>query len=170
MGDQRLTNYVVTNDTDRCLFVPSTTLVGLTTFGFAAVSAFMFYLSTLFFRHEIAAPTNLFGPILLLSAGILAAWAIRAWRTRRTPLSVESGGRVSYGEQELCAPGTVRSVRIIEARGGEPGDSEVVLELADGKMVFIPSRYFAGFKSRKHARPFAAKLAEALSVPMTEQS
>lgn len=169
MGDLSLTPYVVRGEADRWVFVPSRMLVGMMTFGFGAVSAFMFYLSTLFFRHLITAPTtNLFGPILLLSSCFLAAWAIRAWRTRHTPLSVETGGRVCYGDTELCAPGTVSSVGIIESRGGEPGDSEVVLQLTDGKTVFIPSRYFAGFKSRKRARPFAAKLAEALSVPVTE--
>ena len=115
-------------------------------------------------------PTNLFGPILLLTGSIFAAWAIRAWRTRRTPLTVKSGGRVSYGDHELCAPSTVRSVRIVEARGGEAGDCDVVIELADERMVPIPSRYFGAFRSREHARPFAAKLAEALSVPVTEAS
>jgi hypothetical protein len=169
MADLTLTHYIVRREPDRLLFLPSTTLVGLMTFGFAAVSAFMFYLSTLFFRHAITTPTNLFGPILLLSGCILAAWAIRAWRTRRTPLSIETGGRVSYGDNELCAPGTVRSVRIVESRGGDAGDSEVAMELADATMVFIPSRYFGAFKSREHARPFATKLAEALSVPVTEQ-
>ena len=138
------------------------------TFGFAAVSGFMFYLATMFFRHAIWSPTNLFGPILLLASCLFAFWGIRAWRTRHTALSVESGGRVCYGDKELCASGTVLSVRIIESPGGEVGDCEVVLELSDGKMVAIPSRYFAGFKSRKQARPFAAKLAEALSVPATE--
>ena len=145
-------------------------LAGMMTFGFAAGSALMFYLSSLVFRNEMTLPANLFGPILLLVGSIFAAWAIRAWRTRRTPLTVESGGRVSYGDHELCAPGTVRSVRIVEARGGEAGDCEVVIELADERIVFIPSQYFGTFRSREHARPFAANLAEALSVPVTEQS
>jgi len=109
-----------------------------------------------------------FGAIFLVVAGLCASWAILAWRTRSTPLSIETGGRVSYGERELCAAGTVRAVRIVESVGGEPGDSEVVLEVAGGKMVSIPSRYFASFKSRKHARPFAAKLAQALEVQVLE--
>ena len=167
MGDQRLTNFVVTRDPDRWMFVPSTMLVALMTFGFAAVSAFMFYLATMFFRHAIESPTNLFGPILLVAGSMLATWAIRAWRTRRTPLSIETSGRVSYGDNQLCAPGTVRSVRIIESPGGEVGDCEVVFERHDGTKAFIPSRYFGAFKSREHARPFAEKLAEALSVTLT---
>ena len=170
MGELKLTHYIVKRESDRWLFVPSTMLACMMTFGFAAGSAFMFYLSSLFLRHAIPSPTNLFGPILLLTGSILAAWAIRAWRTRRTPLTVESGGRVSYGDKELCASGTVRSIRIVEARGGEAGDCEVVIELGGERMVFIPSRYFGSFRSREHARPFAAKLAEALSVPVTEQS
>jgi hypothetical protein len=89
------------------------------------------------------------------------------WRTRRTPLSVEFGGRISYGNWELCAAGTVRAVRLAESRGGEAGDCEVGLEV-EGKTVFIPSWYFARFKSREHARPFAAKLAEVLEVQVTE--
>jgi len=169
MADLSLTPYVVRRETDRWLFVPSRTLVGLMTFGFAAVSVFMLYLSTMFFTHAITpVPTNLFGPILLLSSGLLAFWAVRAWRTRHIPLSVENGGRVCYGDKELCASGTVRSVRIVDSHGGEVGDCEVVLDLADGERVYLPSRYFAGFKSRKQARPFAAKLAEALTVPLTE--
>ena len=32
----------------------------------------------------------------------------------------------------------------------------------------ISSQYFAGFKAREHARPFAAELAEALGVQVTE--
>jgi F0F1-type ATP synthase assembly protein I len=47
-------------------------------------------------------------------------------------------------------------------------DCEVGLELAGGKIVSIPSQYFAGFKAREQARPFAAKLARALRVLVTE--
>jgi hypothetical protein len=35
-------------------------------------------------------------------------------------------------------------------------------------MLSIPSQYFAGFKSREHARPFAAELAQALGVQVLE--
>jgi hypothetical protein len=47
-------------------------------------------------------------------------------------------------------------------------DCEVCLEQARGKLVSIPSQYFAGFKSREQARPFAAELAEALGVQVKE--
>ena len=49
-----------------------------------------------------------------------------------------------------------------------PGDCEVVLDVAAGTVMYIPSQYFAGFKSREHARPFAAKLAQALEVQVLE--
>jgi hypothetical protein len=108
------------------------------------------------------------GVTLLLAGILIGAMAIRAWRTRNTPLNVENGGRVSYGEQTLCAAGTVRSVRIVPSLGGEVGDCEVRLELADGSLIAIPSQYFAGFKSSEHAKPFANELAKALGVQVPE--
>jgi hypothetical protein len=96
--------------------------------------------------------------IFLLVAGAIASLGIRAWRSRCTPLTVEYGGRVAYGERELCAAGMVRVVRIAESQGGEPGECDVVLEQDGGKIVSIPSQYFCSFTSREHARPFAAKL------------
>jgi hypothetical protein len=137
--------------------------------GFGAGAALLIYLSTIFFRHAASASTNLWlSAIFLLAAALCAGLAIRAWRTRRTALKIDSAGRVSYGERELCAGGTVHAVRIAGARGGEVGDCEVVLELAEGKIVSIPSQYFAGFRTRRHARQLAAKLAESLGVPVTD--
>jgi hypothetical protein len=166
MEDAKITPYVVKHHADGWEFVPSSTLASLMVVGFGASAALFLYLSTIFFRS----PQLLFGPILLLAGCIIAAMALRAWRTRSTPLKVENGGRVSYGEQTLCAAGTVRSVRIVPSLGGEVGDCEVRLELADGSQVAIPSQYFAGFRSRKHARPFAAEFAKALGVQVTESS
>src|SRR5215469_16970167 len=104
MADLSLTPYVVRRETDRWLFVPSRTLVGLMTFGFAAVSVFMLYLSTMFFTHAITpVPTNLFGPILLLSSGLLAFWAVRAWRTRHIR-SVSKTADASVTATRNCAP------------------------------------------------------------------
>jgi hypothetical protein len=161
--------YVVRREADRWAFVPSPLFAGLMTGMFFAGSAFLVYLSTIFFRRTNTASANLWiGAIFLLVAGFIASLGLRAWRTRRTPLTIEYGGRVSYGEQELCAAGTVRAVRIAESRSGEPGDCEVVLEQDSGRMVSIPSQYFAGFSSREHARPFAAKLAQALGVQVLE--
>ena len=164
MEDAKLAPYVIKRRDDGCEFAPSSTYASLMVVGFAAGSALLIYLSTLFFQSANAWLTA--SPIL--AAGLCATLAIRAWRTRRTPLKVESGGRVSYGEQELCAAGTVRCVRIVPSLGGEVGDCEVWLEQADGKLVAIPSQYFAGFKSYAHARPFAAEFAKALRVEVTE--
>jgi hypothetical protein len=166
MENTKLTPIVVKRRDDRWEFVPSSTLASLMIGGFVAGSAIYLYLSTYFIRSA----NPLIGVTLLLAGVLIAAMAIRAWRTRNTPLNVENGGRVSYGEKELCAAGTVRSVRIVPSLGGEVGDCEVRLELADGSQVAIPSQYFAGFRSRKHARPFAAEFAKALGVQVTESA
>jgi hypothetical protein len=151
------TLYVVKRKADRLVFTPSPVFVIMMVGGFGGGSAFLVYLSTLFF-----------GVLFLLAAALPAGLGIRAWRTRRTPLNIERGGRVSYGERELCAGGTVRSVRIALSRGGEPNDCEVCLELDAGKLMSLPSQYFPGFNSSEHARPFAKELAEALGVQVTE--
>jgi hypothetical protein len=163
------TTYVVKQEADRLVFIPSPTLVGLMVGGFGAGSAFLVYLSTIFFRRTGATLGDLLpGVIFLLVAGFSAYLGIRAWSTRHTPLNIEFGGRVSYGERELCGTGAVRAVRITPLRVGEAGDCEVFLELDGGKLLSIPSQYFGAFKSRKHARPFAKKLAEALGVQVSE--
>lgn len=108
------------------------------------------------------------GAICLSIAGLLAGLGVWAWRTRRTPLTVGRGGRVCYGERELCAAGTVRSVRIAPSPGGEAGDCEVCLELDWGKLVSVPSQYFAGFGMKEQAHPFAKALATALEVGVAE--
>ena len=164
MENAKLAPIVVKRRDDGWEFVPSSAFASLMIGGFVAGSVLYLYLSTYFIRSA----NPLMGATLLLAGVLIGAMAIRAWRTRNTPLNVENGGRVSYGEQTLCAAGTVRSVRIVPSFGGEPGDCEVRLELADGSQVAIPSQYFAGFRSRKHARPFAAEFAKALGVQVTE--
>ena len=164
MEDAKLGPYVVKRQDDGLEFVPSSMLAVFMLAGFGAGAATFLCLSIYFFRN----PQMLFGPILLLAGCLIAAMAIRAWRTRSTPLKIESGGRVSYGEQELCAAGTVRCVRIAPSVGGEGGDCDLQLEQVDGKLVSIPSQYFARLRSYAHARPFAAEFAKALGVPVTE--
>src|SRR5262249_34733762 len=92
--------------------------------------------------------------------------------TRHTALTVEPGGRVCYGERQLCAAGTVRAVRIAEARTGEVGDCEVYLELDGGVLVSLslPSPYFGVSKTRERALAFARQLARALRVGVTESA
>jgi hypothetical protein len=164
MENAKLAPYVVKRRDDGLEFIPSSMLAALMVVGFGAGAVIFLCVSIYFFRH----PQMLFGPILLLGGCLIGAMAIRAWRTRATPLKIESGGRVSYGELELCAAGTVRCVLIVPSIGGEVGDCEVRLEQVDGKLVPIPSQYFAGFKSYAHARPFAAEFAKALRVEVTE--
>ena len=164
MENAKIAPIVVKRRDDGWEFVPSSTLASLMVGGFVAGSAIYLYLSTFFIRSA----NPLLAATLVLAGCLIAAMAIRAWRTRNTPLKVENGGRVSYGEKELCAPGTVRCVRIVPSPTGEVGDCEVWLEQADGKLVAIPSQYFAGFKSYAHARPFAAEFAKALRVEVTE--
>ena len=159
--------YTFSRDADRCTVVPSPTFGGFMVGMFAGGCLFMLYLSSIFFRHAGQVPVALVvGSVFVLVAGYSATLAISAWRTRRTALSIESNGRVSYGEQELCAAGSVRSVRIAAARR-KPYDYEVALEVAGRELVYIPSQYFATFGRREQARPFAAKLAEVLHVPVT---
>ena len=164
METAKLAPIVVKRRDDGWEFVPSSTLTSLIIGGFVVGSAFYLYLFTVLIRSA----NPLISVTLLLSGVLIGAMAIRAWRTRNTSLNVANGGRVSYGEQELCAAGAVRSIRIVPSVGGEVGDCEVRLELADGSQVAIPSQYFAGFKSRKHARPFAEEFAKALGVQVTD--
>ena len=115
MEDVKLGPYVVKRRDGGLEFVPSSMLAVLMLTGFGAGAAIFLCMSIYFFRH----PQMLFGPILVLAGCMIATMAIRAWRTRSTPLKVENGGRVSYGEQELCAAGTVRNVRIVPSVGGK---------------------------------------------------
>jgi hypothetical protein len=161
--------YVVRREADRWIITPSSVFVRVMIGGFGLGAVFLAYLASLFIRRvSMSVGTPWIGGLFLLLACFSATLAVRAWRTRHTPLSIEPGGRVRYGDRDLCASGMVRSVRIGPSRGGEAGDVEVWLELADGKPVAIPSRYFPGFKARAHARPFAAAIASALGVPVTE--
>ncbi|MGD0227870.1 MAG: hypothetical protein ABSF71_36635 [Terriglobia bacterium] len=169
MKDRNRTPYVVKREADRWVFVPTSVFASLMIAAFGAGSAFLFYLSTFFLRRADTASANLWiGAILLFVASLSAGLGIHAWRTRRTPLNIEFGGRVSYGERELCAAGTVRAVRIAPSRGGEANDCEVCLELAGQRLASVPSPYFGGCKSREQAHPSAAELAEALGVQVRE--
>jgi hypothetical protein len=159
------TLYVVKREDGRCVIVPFPLHAGLMPGLFGAGSAFLVYLSTLFFRRT---DTAIFGALFLLVAVLPAGLGIRAWRTRRTPHTIERGGRVSYGDRELCAAGTIRAIRIALLGGTWAIECEVCLELDGGKLVPIPSQYFAEFPASEHARPFAQELAEALGVPVIE--
>jgi hypothetical protein len=166
---ETLTPYIFKREAGRYVFLPSASFSAGSVVMFAAGSLLMIYLSTIFFRHLSGASANLgFGVIFLGVASFSAILALRAWTLRKTPLSIEDSGRVSYGERELCASGTVRAVRIVPSRDGGWGDYEIALELADRRLVYLPLQYFGVFRPREHARPFAAKLAEVLNVVVSE--
>jgi hypothetical protein len=168
--DQKSMLYTVRQDADNWVFVPlrifATSMVGM----FSGGSLLMLYFSTIFFRHAAATsnPTLWIGVIFVLVAGFSALMAIHSWRIRRTPLTVDAQGRVTYGKQELCPAGSVRAVQIAESRRADANEYEVGLQLAEGRLVFIPSQYFPGFADRVQARPFAENLAEALKVEVVE--
>lgn len=162
---QLLTPYLFRQQAGMLVCAPSPLFAGAMIGGFGAGSAFLIYLATLFLlRSGPAVANSLVGACLLLAACFSAALGLRAWRSRLTPLSIDPAGRVCYGARELAAAGTVQSVRIAPACGGEAGDAEIRLELIDGRQVSIPSQYFAVATSHEHARPFAAELAKALRV------
>jgi hypothetical protein len=161
--------YVVMREGDRWVFRPSGLFAGLMVTGFGAGSAFCAYLAVSFLRKAGDTVGVAFGCIFLFAAGLIFGLGVWAFRTRRTPLTVERDGRVCYGARELCAAGTVRSVRIAPSLGGEAGDCEVCLELDGGKLASVPSQYFAGFGSKDQARPFAESLASALAVGVTAE-
>ncbi len=109
-----------------------------------------------------------FGAVLLLGASSLIWTASHYWGLRHVPLTVNGGGRVSYGPQELCPNDSVRRVQIVPDRQAEHGDCKVVLELADGSRVELPGPYFGAVSNRQAARLLAGELAQALKVEMVE--
>jgi hypothetical protein len=115
--------YLVKREAQRWVITPSALLADLIIVGFGAIGIFMLYVATRFLRRAGAGSTHwLLGAIVVVAASLYASWAIRAWRTRHKPLSIESSGRVSYGDRELCGPGTVRAVCIAPSPGGEAGE------------------------------------------------
>jgi len=150
--------YTVTRHADRCEFRPSDTLIFfLVSIWAGGITLFVWWASLTETPLRIA---------FLLLAALLAGGIALALTTRRTPLTVERTGRVTHGDRELCAAGTVRAVRVADARRGESGDCEVCLELDGGRLVFLPpsSMYFGSFKTREDAFAFAGELVAALGV------
>ena len=159
--------YVLTREGDQWIFRPSRLLVALMVGCVGGGSALCLYLSVIFLqtRRSVAMWIE---TICFSLAALFAGMAAWAWQTRRRPLTVGSNGRVCYGERELCAAGTVRSLRIAPSPGGEAGDCQVCLELDGGKLISVPSPYFAGFGMKRQAQPFAKALAGALDVRLAE--
>jgi hypothetical protein len=106
-------------------------------------------------------------PIALFVAQLLAH-GVSGWRLRTTPLVIEPGGRVRYGDGELCPPGSVESIRVMPDPLSEADGHRVHLGLAGGSAVELPRPYFESFLTRDHALQFAGEIARALNVGVVE--
>lgn len=107
--------------------------------------------------------------IPLVGVAGLAIWqAARAWRLRAVPLTVDSSGRVSYGENEVCAVESVRKVRVMPDPGSERDGYTVRLELMDGQLMKLPGFFFGDWSDRKSAHVFADELGKALKVEISD--
>jgi hypothetical protein len=132
-------------------------------------AALLFYLAaTLLKVVHSSLPGSVLGFIFLVSAGMVAWQAITYWRQRTTPLLVERNGRVSYGNRECCAAGSVDRVCIAADPAGEHGDCRVVIEQTGGIVVPLPLPYFGTISQREVARVLARELAAALNVECVE--
>jgi hypothetical protein len=105
-----------------------------------------------------------FGIPMALFTLQLLAYGVAGWRRRNTPLVIEPTGRVRYGDQELCPPGSVEFVRVVPDPQSEADGHKVMLRLTSGADVELPGPYFASFLTRYHALRFADELASALNV------
>jgi hypothetical protein len=106
--------------------------------------------------------------IPLAGVAVVSVWhTTRAWRTRTTPLTVPSNGRMSYGEKEVCAVERVRTVRVMPDPGSETDGYTIRLELADGQLVKLPGLFFGDWSDQQSARFFADELAKALKVEVS---
>jgi hypothetical protein len=107
--------------------------------------------------------------IPLVGVAAPSIWqAVRAWRLRTTPLTVESSGRVSYGEHEFCTVESVRKVRVMPDPGSETNGYTVRLELVDGQLVKLPGFFLGDWSERESARLFATEFAKALKAEISD--
>jgi hypothetical protein len=136
---------------------------------FGAGGLLMLHFATIFFNAAGRANFCV-GVVFVLVAAMSATLALRSWRTRLTPLSIERSGRVAYGDRELCAPGSVQAVCVAPSRAGEAYTYEIAFETGEGQLVFVPSQYFPPFATRQDARSLATKFAEILHVKVTESN
>jgi hypothetical protein len=108
--------------------------------------------------------------VALAGAGPALVFTARSWRQGGTVLVVEANGQVRYGTRELCVPGTVQAVRVVREHAEHLDAYRVVLILADGQTVRLPSPFFEEFLKPAHARWFAAVLGRALQVPVVDRA
>ncbi|MFL5246114.1 MAG: hypothetical protein ACJ8FY_28940, partial [Gemmataceae bacterium] len=130
--------HVLYQDGQRSEFRPNEALLAVALTWSAGGTATVFVYLAVFFLRAGDTPGQLIASALLLGAVLFIGFAIWAWLNRNTSLTVEADGSIFYGKKPLCAAGTVRSVRIADARSGEWGDCEVYLETDGEKLVPLP--------------------------------
>jgi|SRR5262245_27488523 len=161
--------FTVTEVDGRCEVRPSSIWSQCGYLIFASGGVLLLYLAGRFLVHPgLHFTTVVFGVVLVGVAALLFWQSLRYWRLRQIPLVVESNGRVSYGERELCPADSVRFVRIHPDPQAEHGDCKVVIEVAEGPLVSLPQPYFGAISHREPARLLAAELARALRVEMVD--
>ena len=106
----------------------------------------------------------MFGIPMILFSGQLLTVGVWGWRHRITPLIVEDCGRVRYGAQELCPPGSVDFVRIVPDPTSDADGHKVSFSLTTGERIELPGLYFQSFFTREQATRVAEELARALKV------
>jgi hypothetical protein len=138
-------------------------------FAFSLLGAgFCSYISGMFFWNSGDSIMGItIGAVLLVAAAMLVWQALRFWRLRRIPLTIEHSGRVSYDDKELCPAGSVRTVQILSDPQGS-GECKVVLEQIDGRRVDLDGPYFGAVAQREAANVLAEELAKALKVTVVE--
>ena len=145
----------------------------MTQFGFLlffVAGAFTYYLSGFFLLNSGIDPIGLgFGGLLFLFASVATWQGFRFWRLRRVPLTIETTGRVSYNDKELCPAGSVRSLQIVPDLREGHGDCKILLELNDSRRVDLEGPYFDSVATREDARLLAGEMAKVLHVEVVER-
>ena len=162
------TQFVVTQGDGRWEFRPSSTRGETIPIIFATVGAGCLLGAVLFWLTGIGFIRVAFC-IPLAGVAALSVWHTnRAWQTRTIPLIVQSNGRVSYGDKEVCAVDRVRTVRVMPDPDSETDSYTIRLELADGQLIKLPGFFFGDWSDQQSARLFADELAKALQVVVSQ--
>jgi hypothetical protein len=162
--------HVITRSDPRCEFRPTPLGADITFSLFVAVGLGCLGMAGFLGWAGRGSPVGpLFGTLLALVAAVNFWQAVRARRLQHVPLVVESGGRVCYGERELCSAASVQAVQLKCVPGGEHDNYNVSLVLTAGGEVKLPAPYFTGFLHREPARWFAVQVAKALQVDLVER-
>ena len=155
--------YEIERSGNKAEFRPSAMFSKVMVGSFAGGSAFSAFVALLLALRNRSGSLG-FVAIFCGAAIFCAYLALRAWRTRATALCIESNGRVSYGDQELCGAGSVSGVHVRPVDHGEGKEFAVVLQTVQCEFVSIPSQYFPNTSSPEVALALAKALAEELRV------